>query len=164
MIKRRQFLYGTAAGAALLSIPFFLKKSPAVADYGDITPVILTDEEWKAKLSDKEYNVLREAGTERPGTSPYNSEKREGTYVCKGCEFPLFTSHMKYDSGTGWPSFFDVIDGHVETKRDFVLLIPRTEYHCRRCGGHQGHRFEDGPPPTGYRYCNNGVALKFIPA
>ena len=125
--------------------------------------VVRIDEEWRRLLSEEQYHVLREEGTEPPWTSPLNDEKRPGTYVCAGCEQPLFNSDMKFDSGTGWPSFFDVIDGAVGTKRDFKLILPRTEYHCSRCGGHHGHVFKDGPPPTGLRYCNNGVALKFVP-
>ena len=111
-----------------------------------------------------EFHVLRKEGTERPWTSPFNDNKAAGTYVCAGCALPLFKSEAKFDSGTGWPSFFDVIPGAVETKTDFKLIAPRTEYHCSRCGGHQGHVFKDGPAPTGLRYCNNGVALDFIEA
>jgi peptide-methionine (R)-S-oxide reductase len=99
--------------------------------------------------------------TEAPGSSPLNHEKRRGTFVCAGCDLPIFDSRTKYESGTGWPSFFDVLPGAVGTKRDWSLVIPRTEYHCARCGGHQGHVFDDGPAPTGLRYCNNGVALRF---
>ena len=124
----------------------------------------LTEAEWENRLTPVEFHVLRQEGTERPGSSPLNNEKRTGTFVCAGCELPLFTSDKKYDSGTGWPSFFDVIDGAVETKVDRKLFVARTEYHCSRCGGHQGHVFKDGPRPTGLRYCNNGVALKFIEA
>ena len=109
------------------------------------------------------YDVLREEGTERPGTSPLNAEKQPGVFVCAGCDLPLFTSAMKYESGTGWPSFFTTIPGAFGTRRDFKLLLPRTEYHCVRCGGHHGHLFDDGPPPTGQRWCNNGVALRFVP-
>ncbi len=123
-----------------------------------------SDEEWRRLLSAEQYRVLRKEGTEPPWTSPLNDEKRAGTYVCAGCEQALFTADMKFDSGTGWPSFFDVIDGAIGTKRDFKLILPRTEYHCSRCGGHQGHVFKDGPRPTGLRYCNNGVALSFVPA
>ncbi|MBA43367.1 MAG: peptide-methionine (R)-S-oxide reductase [Magnetococcales bacterium] len=120
-------------------------------------------DEWREKLGDKEFEVLRCEGTEAPNSSPLNAEKRPGTYVCAGCGQPLFKSTTKYESGSGCPSFYDVIDGNVETKTDFKLLVPRTEYHCAKCGGHQGPVFEDGPAPTGLRYCNNGVALKFIP-
>ena len=124
----------------------------------------LTAAEWKGRLTDMEFYVLREEGTERAGTSPLDNEKREGTFVCKGCALPLFTSDMKFNSGTGWPSFYDVIPNAVGTKVDRKLFMARTEYHCIRCGGHQGHVFKDGPRPTGLRYCNNGVALDFIPA
>lgn len=122
----------------------------------------LSDADWEQRLTPMEFNVLRKEGTERPGTSPLNQEKRKGTFVCAGCALPLFTSEQKYDSGTGWPSFFDVIDGNVGTKVDRKLFMARTEYHCARCGGHQGHVFKDGPKPTGLRYCNNGVALDFV--
>ncbi|MDE0723984.1 MAG: peptide-methionine (R)-S-oxide reductase MsrB [Alphaproteobacteria bacterium] len=121
----------------------------------------LAKDEWKERLSDEEYRILRREGTERPWTSKFNDEKRSGTYHCAGCDLPLFKSEYKYDSGTGWPSFYDFIDGNIETKLDFKLVYPRKEYHCSRCGGHQGHVFKDGPEPTGLRYCNNGVALKF---
>lgn len=124
----------------------------------------LTAAEWKGRLTDMEFYVLREEGTERAGTSPLDNEKREGIFVCKGCALPLFTSDMKFNSGTGWPSFYDVIPNAVGTKVDRKLFMARTEYHCIRCGGHQGHVFKDGPRPTGLRYCNNGVALDFIPA
>jgi peptide-methionine (R)-S-oxide reductase len=127
-------------------------------------PIQKSKAEWKKVLTQAQYNVLREAGTEGPFTSPLNDEKRPGVFVCAGCTLPLFTSEMKFDSGTGWPSFFTNIPGHLATKRDFKLILPRTEYHCIRCGGHQGHVFDDGPPPTGKRWCNNGVALRFIPA
>jgi len=118
--------------------------------------------EWKKLLTPEQYDVLREEGTERPFTSPLNDEHRPGMFSCAACGFELFPSKFKFDSGTGWPSFFDAIPGHIETKTDYKLIAPRTEYHCARCGGHQGHVFEDGPKPTGLRYCNNGVALKFI--
>ena len=126
-------------------------------------PVKLSKDEWRKKLPSQSFNVMREEGTERAGTSPLNEEKRAGIFACAGCDLPLFTSEMKFDSGTGWPSFFTTIPGVFDSKKDFYLIYPRTEYHCKRCGGHHGHLFEDGPPPTGLRYCNNGVALKFIP-
>jgi peptide-methionine (R)-S-oxide reductase len=123
----------------------------------------LTDAQWKQRLTPAQYAVLRQEGTERPFTSPLNDEKRKGRYLCVGCDLPLFTSAMKFDSGTGWPSFFTTLPGVFGTKRDFKLVLPRTEYHCIRCGGHHGHVFDDGPKPTGQRWCNNGVALKFVP-
>jgi len=123
----------------------------------------LPKSEWKKRLPPEAYAVLFEEATERAGTSPLDREKRAGTYVCAACGLPLFESKAKFDSGTGWPSFFRPIEGHLGTKTDYKLLLPRTEYHCARCGGHQGHVFEDGPPPTGLRYCNNGVALRFVP-
>lgn len=124
----------------------------------------LTKSDWKDRLTASEFDVLRKEGTERPWSSPLNDEKRMGTYVCAGCALPLFKTETKFDSGTGWPSFYDPIPGAVETKKDYKMIVPRTEYHCSRCGGHQGHVFKDGPNPTGLRYCNNGVALDFVPA
>lgn len=123
----------------------------------------LSDAEWQARLSEEEYYILRKEGTERPGTSVLNDEKRKGVYHCVGCEQPLFHSNMKFDSGTGWPSFFDYLPNALEFKTDFKIVIPRKEYHCSRCGGHHGHVFKDGPEPTGLRYCNNGLVLNFIP-
>ncbi|MCB0076089.1 MAG: peptide-methionine (R)-S-oxide reductase MsrB [Anaerolineales bacterium] len=120
-----------------------------------------SDAEWRDELDPERYNVLRREGTERAGSSPLNHEKREGVYKCAGCGQPLFRSETKYESGSGWPSFYAPIEGALETKRDWKLILPRTEYHCSRCGGHQGHVFDDGPRPTGLRYCNNGVALDF---
>jgi peptide-methionine (R)-S-oxide reductase len=122
------------------------------------------DVEWRQRLTPEQYRVLRREGTEPPFTSALNDERRRGTFRCAGCGQPLFTSDTKFDSGTGWPSFFMAMPGAVETKRDWHLVLPRTEYHCSRCGGHQGHVFDDGPQPTGKRFCNNGVALTFEPA
>ena len=126
-------------------------------------PLKLSKEEWRKRLGPAQFNILREEGTERPGSSPLNNEKRPGVFACAGCDLPLFTSAMKYESGTGWPSFFTTIPGVFGTSTDFKLVLPRTEYHCARCAGHHGHIFDDGPVPTGKRWCNNGVALKFIP-
>ncbi|MDQ6995403.1 MAG: peptide-methionine (R)-S-oxide reductase MsrB [Mariprofundaceae bacterium] len=122
-----------------------------------------SDEQWQSLLSPKAYDVLRHEGTEPAFSSPLNKEYGEGVYVCAGCALPLFQSSAKFDSGTGWPSFFQPIEGHVDTKLDFKMILPRHEYHCVRCGGHQGHVFKDGPEPTGQRWCNNGVALNFKP-
>lgn len=133
-------------------------KAPAAGDM-----LKLSKDEWRKRLDPAQFKVLREEGTERAGTSPLNAEKRPGVFVCAGCDLPLFTSAMKYESGTGWPSFFTTIPGAFATKKDYLLVLPRTEYHCVRCGGHHGHVFEDGPLPTRQRWCNNGVALKFIP-
>ena len=157
MITKRRFLQTTISG--LGAILFSSVSSMAEA----IEKLILSEDEWKKRLTPEQFKILRKAGTEYPHTSPLNKEKREGSYHCAGCDLELFKSEAKYDSGTGWPSFFDVIPGRVETKTDYVLIYPRTEYHCARCGGHHGHVFKDGPKPTGLRYCNNGVALKFKP-
>ncbi|MEM8636112.1 MAG: peptide-methionine (R)-S-oxide reductase MsrB, partial [Pseudomonadota bacterium] len=124
----------------------------------------VTNEEWQSRLTPSAYYVLRREGTERPWTSPLNDEKRAGVYHCAGCDLELFRSETKYDSRTGWPSFYDVIEANIGTSVDYKIGYPRTEYHCARCLGHQGHVFPDGPQPTGLRYCNNGVALTFKPA
>ena len=121
-----------------------------------------TKEDWSALLPPAAYRVLFDQGTEAPGSSTLNDEQRDGTFVCAACFQPLFDSAMKYDSGSGWPSLWQALPGAIETSTDFKLIYPRTEYHCAHCGGHQGHVFADGPPPTGQRYCNNGLALQFV--
>ncbi|MEG6509379.1 peptide-methionine (R)-S-oxide reductase MsrB [Methyloligella sp. 2.7D] len=160
-ITRRQFgwnaLVLVAAGAANLLPRASLAKTKEFE-------VTHSKEEWKELLTPTQYYVLREEGTERPFTSPLNDEKRKGTFACAGCDLPLFSSDTKFDSGTGWPSFWAPIKGAVEQNTDMSLGMVRQEVHCSRCGGHLGHVFEDGPKPTGLRYCINGVALKFIPA
>ncbi|TVQ42836.1 MAG: peptide-methionine (R)-S-oxide reductase [Wenzhouxiangella sp.] len=164
MLSRRRVL--TALG---LSVPaFWLGGFGSSASAGEelpFEPLELSAREWREILSAEEYRVLRREGTERAFSSPLDKEYGDGTYVCAGCFLPLFSSAHKYDSRTGWPSFWQPInDQHIGTRRDFRLFIPRTEYHCARCGGHQGHVFDDGPEPTGQRWCNNGVALRFVPA
>jgi peptide-methionine (R)-S-oxide reductase len=155
---------GLGATVALARLWIAPSKSVAGSDPlpDGVERLELGDDEWRALLEPNAYRVLRHEDTEAPGTSPLNAEKRSGTFVCAGCFLPLFLSSKKYESGTGWPSFFDKIDGNIGTRTDYKLVLPRTEYHCVRCGGHQGHVFTDGPPPTGLRYCNNGVALRFI--
>lgn len=136
---------------------------PAVANPAQGTRLVKDAAEWKRLLPAGAYAVLFEHGTERAGTSPLNAEKRPGTYLCAACNLPLFDAAHKYESGTGWPSFFQPLSGALGTSTDYKLIYPRTEYHCVRCGGHQGHVFSDGPKPSGKRYCNNGVALQFVP-
>ena len=157
---RRDFLFAASA-LGLGAVP---GSSVAADPYANSPFRKIPDSEWKRRLAPDAYQVLRREATERPGSHPLNREKRKGTYVCAGCELPLFRSDWKFESGTGWPSFYRVIPGAVGTKTDYKIGVPRKEYHCARCLGHQGHVFDDGPKPTGLRYCNNGLALKFVPA
>ena len=163
---RRLFLTGAAASAfALAACGAEAKPNAAERAFAGSPFRKVSEAEWRKRLSPAAFNVLRKEGTERSGSSPLNREKRRGTYACAGCALPLFKSEAKFESGTGWPSFVTAIPGSTGTKRDLVLLIPRTEYHCARCLGHQGHIFDDGPADRGgKRWCNNGVALKFVPA
>jgi peptide-methionine (R)-S-oxide reductase len=162
MQMNRRFLLG-AGGAGLLGGVFFFggpRESQAAEGKFEI---MLSDAEWRRRLTPQQYAVLRKEDTERPGSSPLNKEKRKGTYVCAGCGLPLFSSATKYESGTGWPSFWKPLPNAIGTREDNKLFFTRTEVHCRRCGGHIGHVFDDGPKPTGLRYCMNGVAMKFRP-
>lgn len=162
-MKRRQFLLqATGITGALLAGSHGLLAHPINLDV-DLTPLDKPDNEWTKLISTQEFHILFEEGTEPAGSSPLNHVKEKGTFICAACFLPIFESETKYESGTGWPSFFRPIKGRVDTKIDLKLFWPRTEYHCIRCGGHQGHVFDDGPEPTGLRYCNNGLALKFIP-
>lgn len=154
-LNRRQF---TLAGAVLAASGL---GSPGVR--AETFEVVRSDEEWRRLLTPAQYSVLRKAQTERAGSSPLDGEKRAGTYHCAGCELALFSSAAKFDSGTGWPSFWQPLDGAVGTRNETFLFMTQTEVHCRRCGGHLGHVFNDGPKPTGLRYCMNGVAMVFKP-
>ena len=156
-MNRRQLLIGASGLLVSSLLPVFAKENSRVM------PLVKSKSEWKALLPADRYAVLFEGGTEPPGSSPLDREKRAGTFICAACYLPLFDSATKYDSGTGWPSFYDYLPGALLTETDFKLIWPRTEYHCARCGGHQGHVFDDGPKPTGLRYCNNGLALQFVP-
>jgi peptide-methionine (R)-S-oxide reductase len=138
-------------------------KDEAMADTSDL-PVKKPDAEWRRELTPEQYEVLRQHATERPGSSPLNHEKRAGTFVCAGCGAPLYSSETKYESGSGWPSFYAPLPGAIATTEDRSMFMRRTEVHCAQCGGHLGHVFPDGPRPTGERYCMNGVAMRFEPA
>ena len=164
-MKKRYFLQASAAmiGTGFL-FHYWTKQEGAVADTKQIFEITKTEEEWRKILTPQQFYVLREQGTERAGTSPLDKQEAKGNYVCAGCELAVFSSATKFHSGTGWPSFYAPIQGAVETSIDNSFLMNRIEVHCHRCGGHLGHVFDDGPPPTGKRYCINGVALKFIPA
>jgi peptide-methionine (R)-S-oxide reductase len=161
-MSRRELFLGGAALAALGTAAS--RARPTAAAGGGPFEIVRTDEEWRRLLSRDAYRVLRKHGTEAPGTSPLDHEKRAGTFRCAGCDLPLFASAAKFDSGTGWPSFTAPLENAVGTSEDRSFFMTRTEVHCRRCGGHLGHVFDDGPPPTGLRYCMNGVAMRFVPA
>ena len=154
-MKRRQFLQMSAA------LPFFGVSAHAATGSFEINR---TEAEWRAMLTETEYLVMREDKTERSGSSPLDAEKRSGTYICKGCDLPLYSSKTKFDSGTGWPSFYINLPNSIGTENDDTFFTRRTEAHCRRCGSHLGHIFDDGPEPTGKRHCLNGVSLRFVPA
>lgn len=160
MTTRRHLIIGTAASATALCAGLFPRRATAAPESFEVTH---TDAQWRARLSPQQYAVLRQEDTERPGSSPLNGEHRMGTFSCAGCALPLFASTTKFDSGTGWPSFWKPLDNAVATRTDKSFGMARTEAHCRRCGGHLGHIFDDGPPPTGLRYCMNGLSLAFTP-
>ena len=166
MSSRRQFLSFVGTTVGLTSVMALVGRSTsraAMKSNDEQFPVSKSDDEWRRTLTPDQYAVLRKHGTERAGTSPLNGEKRDGTFVCVGCGQPLFSSETKYESGTGWPSFYRPLEGAIGTKIDRSWFAVRTEVHCSRCGGHLGHVFPDGPKPTGERYCMNGVAMKFVP-
>jgi peptide-methionine (R)-S-oxide reductase len=162
MTDRRTFIMLTTGGLmAFLGLRWF--GGGDAADAGTPFEIDKPDAEWRKQLTPAQYSVLRGHGTERPGSSPLNREKRKGTFVCAACALPLFSSDTKYESGTGWPSFWQPLPDAIATTTDRLLIMARTEVHCRRCGGHLGHVFDDGPKPTGLRYCMNGVSLDFRP-
>jgi peptide-methionine (R)-S-oxide reductase len=165
--SRRQFLSFVGTTVGLTSVMGLVGRSAtsraAMKSNDEQFPVSKSDEDWRRTLTPDQYAVLRKHGTERAGTSPLNGEKRAGMFVCAGCSQPLFSSETKYESGTGWPSFYKPLEGAIGTKTDRSWFAVRTEVHCSRCGGHLGHVFPDGPKPTGERYCMNGVAMKFVP-
>ena len=160
-MERRSMLQSLLA---LVASPMLTRRAYAAegATAPDFPPISKSEQQWKALLEPARYQILFEEGTERPFSSPLNNEKHAGSFVCAACFLPLFDSDHKFDSGTGWPSFTQPIEGHIATKKDYKLVLPRTEYHCARCEGHQGHVFNDGPAPRGERWCNNGLALLFV--
>ncbi len=161
-VTKRTFIGGAAAALGAFVVGACTRRGEAAP--AETFEVTKSPEEWRRVLTPQQYAVLREESTERAGSSPLNAEHRRGTYVCAGCALPVYTSDAKFESGTGWPSFTAPIPGAVRTKEDRGFLGTRTEVHCRRCGGHLGHVFDDGPPPTGMRYCMNGVAMNFVAA
>ena len=160
MIDRRNLLLGSAGALAAIAALRWTSSDAAPAEKFEIEK---SEEDWRRLLTPAQYDVLRKHGTERAGSSPLNAEKRKGAFACAGCDLPLFSSDTKYESGTGWPSFFKPLPNAIGTTEDNTFFMRRTEVHCRRCGGHLGHVFNDGPAPTGQRYCMNGVAMKFVP-
>jgi len=164
-MKRQKLLLAGSALLCTACLPRYLSRSSPTPMTSTNKPfeITKTEDEWRQVLTPEQFHVLRKHGTERAGTSPLDKQYDKGTYHCAGCDLPLFTSDTKFNSGTGWPSFFAPIDGAIETTIDRSLFMTRVEVHCRRCGGHLGHVFPDGPKPTGQRYCMNGVSLKFIP-